>query len=92
MHVHKSLSNEMKLLRKIAELEIHAVGVQGVFEESLVCIGSNCPGISGTVPDYKNLSRVLECLVKCPGRVLTYVLRQENRKGSVAIVSTRCCE
>jgi len=23
-------------------------------------IGSNCPGISGTVPDYKNLSRVPE--------------------------------
>ena len=55
-------------------------------------IGSNCPGISGTVPDYKNLSRVPECYVKCPGRVLTYVLCQENRKGSVAIVSTRCCE
>ena len=51
-------------------------------------IGSNCPGISGTVPDYKNLSRVPEHYVKCPGRVLTYVLRQENRKGSVAIVST----
>ena len=57
-----------------------------------VSIGSNCPGISRTVPDYKNLSRVPECYVKCPGRVLTYVLRQENRKGSVAIVSTRCCE
>ena len=34
-------------------------------------IGSNCPGISGTVPDYKNLSRVPERYVKCPGRVLT---------------------
>jgi len=56
-------------------------------------IGSNCPGISGTVPDYRNLSRVPERYVKCPGRVLTYVLRQENRKGSVAIiVTTRCCE
>ena len=38
------------------------------------------------------LSRVPERYVKCPGRVLTYVLRRENRKGSVAIVSTRCCE
>jgi len=50
-------------------------------------IGSNCPGISGTVLDYKNLSRVPERYVKCPRRVLTYLLRQENRKGSVAIVS-----
>ena len=37
----------------------------------IVGIGSNCPGISGTVPDYKNLSRVPERYVKCPGRVLT---------------------
>ena len=55
-------------------------------------IGVNCPGISGTVPDYKNSSRVLERYVKCPRRVLAYVLRQENRKGSVAIVTTRYCE
>ena len=45
-------------------------------------IGSNCPGISGTVPDYKKLSWVPERYVKCPRRVLTYVLRQENRKSS----------
>jgi len=43
-------------------------------------MGSNRPGISGTVPDYKNLSRVPERYVKCLGRVLTYVLRQEIAK------------
>ena len=59
----------------------------GIFSPLLttnVCItchiGSNCPGISGTVPDYKNLSRVPERYVKCPGS------RQENCKGSVAII------
>jgi len=50
-----------------------------------ISIGSNCPGISGTILDYKNLSRVPERYVKCPRKVLTYVLRQENRKGSLAI-------
>jgi len=53
---------------------------------AFVNIDSNCPGISRTVLDYKNLSRVPEHYVKCPGRVLTYMFRQENRKGSVAIV------
>ena len=43
-------------------------------------IGSNCPRNSGTVPDYKNLSQVPERYVKCPGS------RQENCKGSVAII------
>jgi len=37
----------------------------------------------------ENLSRVPERSVKCPGKVLTYVLRQENRKGSLAIVEAR---
>ena len=37
-------------------------------------LGSSCPGISGTAPDFKNLSRVLECFVNSPGRVLTHVV------------------
>ena len=35
-----------------------------------VCIGSNCPGISGTVPDLLTLSLVPEGLPICPGRSL----------------------
>ena len=33
-------------------------------------IGSNCPGISGTVPDLLTLSLVPEGLPICPGRSL----------------------
>jgi len=35
-------------------------------------IGSNCPGISGTVPDFKNLSRIPERYGNCPGRELSF--------------------
>ena len=35
-----------------------------------VCIGSNCPGISGTVPDFLPLSRVPESPILCPGSKL----------------------
>ena len=33
-------------------------------------IGSNCPGISGTVPDFLPLSRVPEGPIVCPGSKL----------------------
>ena len=37
---------------------------------SIRFIGSNCPGISGTVPDLLTLSLVTEGLPICPGRSL----------------------
>ena len=46
-------------------------GAEGcVWDIFLVCIGSNCPGISGTVPDLLTLSLVPEGLPICPGRSL----------------------
>ena len=49
----------------IVSKHIHLQGIPGIF------IGSNCPGISGTVPDFWNLSQVMERYVNCPGRVLS---------------------
>ena len=49
---------------------LDALGKTGYFS-SLDCgIGSNCPGISGTVPDLLTLSLVPEGLPICPGRSL----------------------
>ena len=36
----------------------------------ILCIGSNCPRISGTVPDFLPLSRVPEGPIVCPGSKL----------------------
>ena len=39
-------------------------------EDNSDIIGSNCPGISGTVPDLLTLSLVPENLPICPGKSL----------------------
>ena len=57
------------------------------------CIGSNCPGISGTVPVFKHLSRVPEgsatCLLLVPDEGQTLLLddRISSNKGRPRIIS-----
>jgi len=65
------IGNQLQCASIVQEEDAGTASERSCQSTAELSIGSNCPGISGTFPDYKKLARVPERYLKCPGRVLT---------------------